>query len=203
MNKIIVFDFDKTLTSKDTNLDFFLFAGKHKKFFVFRILMYFCFLILRKIKLISNLRLKNFGVILFLKNITESEFSALCNQFSKTIELNRSIQKLLLEHSVKGDRVLVITASLAAYVQPIFPEIEVIGSELNFNVHPVNIGVHCHGQNKVEHLNKLNITKIDVLYTDSISDLPMARISTQINLVNKRGIQQFSTVEQFILTLEQ
>ena len=69
--KLIVFDFDKTLTWKDTNLGFFTFAGKRKPFFPIRLLIYIGLKILRKLRLISNVKLKNMGLQLFIGKFPE------------------------------------------------------------------------------------------------------------------------------------
>lgn len=198
ISKVVVFDFDKTLTTKDTNLGFYKFAGRQQPLFVFKLLIYFGLLLFRKLRLVSNTRLKNLGLYLFLKNKNENDIVLLSENYSKFIELNMLVKDQLIIHKNESDRVVIATASLSSYVRPIFPEIEVVGSELDFTCNRIKLKTHCYSQKKVDCLNLIGIKKIDILYTDSLSDMPVAKISNIINLVKRGEIIQCNSFKDFV-----
>jgi HAD superfamily phosphoserine phosphatase-like hydrolase len=197
VDKIVVFDFDKTLTLKDTNLGFYLFAGKKQSFFIIKLIIYFGLMLFRKLRLISNSRLKNFGLYLFLRDKDEKSILTISENYSKCIKMNTIVKDMLQVHKKDNDRVIISTASLSSYVRPIFPEIEVVGSELDFTSMHIKLKTHCYKQKKVEYLNSIGIKKIDIFYTDSLSDLPMVMIAKKIILVKKNEIIAFNSVNDF------
>ena len=196
--KIIIFDFDKTLTVEDTNLGFFKFAGKDDKFFQVRLLCYYFLLVIRKFRLISNIRLKNLGLLLFLYRISETEFLEICRKYSQKIELKSSIYSALQRHFDAGDKVVVLTASLTEYVKPLFPGIEVIGSDVGFTGCRIRLSSHCYREEKIQCLRRNGINQYQVLYTDSYSDLPLAQVAEKIFLVQGNSIVNCENVEEFI-----
>ena len=203
MNKVVVFDFDKTLTFKDTNLGFFKFAGREQPLFVLKLVLYLLFSLFRKLKIVSNTRLKNLGLFLFFSKKTEIDIYILSMGYSKIIKLNDSVYDILLRHRKEKNRVIIATASFTSYIKPIFPGIEVAGSEIDYTKTPIRLKTHCFSQKKVECLNLMGIDKIDILYTDSLSDLPMAEIANAINLVKKNEIVLCKSVKDFIIALEE
>lgn len=87
MRKIVVFDFDKTLTDIDTTLPFFAFCSKGSRLRLFFLNIYYLLKILSKFKIISVKKEKEIGLLLFCPRDI-NEFKRLCYQFSKTISLN-------------------------------------------------------------------------------------------------------------------
>lgn len=201
-NKVVVFDFDKTLTLRDSNFGFFKFAGKQQQFFTIRLLIYFGLLAFRKLKLLSNTKLKNLGLSLFLSKKSESDVLFISEEYAKTIQLNNCVKDILLSQHKTGARVVIATASLTTYVKPIFPEIEVAGSELVYTSKQMRLKNHCNKQKKVECLNKMGIYKINVLFTDSISDLPLAKISDEIYLVKNNKLVHCCSLNDFFIALK-
>lgn len=67
MNSVIVYDFDKTLTYKDTLLGFFMHVGRRKRFYIPRLLLYMLYMVKSKAGMMSNTMLKEKGVNLFFK----------------------------------------------------------------------------------------------------------------------------------------
>lgn len=201
MQKIVVFDFDKTITVNDTNLLFFKFAGEKHSLYYLRLLVYFCSLALRKIRLISNLSLKNIGLLLFIGKKSKSDVVVLCRDFAKTIKLNNSVTTLVFSNFEKGNRVLIVSASINEYIIALFPKVEVIGSMLEYDSPIVKLKNHCYHQEKIKRLAVIGINKIDILYTDSISDLPLVKISDEINLIKKYKIIECSSLDDFVKEL--
>jgi phosphoserine phosphatase len=191
---IIVYDFDKTLTDRDTLFGFYKFQAFKSVFYYCKILIYFACMLLAKIKLISNDRLKNIGIQLFLKNLSDEEFKSKCENYKHAIAYN-----FLYENTnfSKLENTYIISASFEDYIKPIFPKhIQVVGSKLN----PIQctLSFNCYGQNKVAALAKFDIREIDIFYTDSISDLPLVKMAKKTILVKKNKLIECRTINEFI-----
>lgn len=184
-------------------LGFFFYCGKNKRFFVLRKLFYIFFLFLRKLKLISNLKLKNQGLKIFVSGFKEIYLKQLSQEYSKKIALKKSTLKKLESYNPNKWNVYIITASFINYVEPLFPKHKVIGSELKFTKKKIGLKSHCYKEEKVNELKKLGINKIDVLFTDSLNDLPLAELAQEINLVMGNVIIPSNNVENFIEAFEQ
>lgn len=200
--KTIVFDFDKTLTLKDTNLGFFMFLGKRRSLYPLRLIIYLGLVTLRKLRVITNLQLKNMGLSLFAGKQPPNDFMTACHHYASTIVLNDQTQERLVNHREKGDHVIIATASLTDYVRPLFPDIEVFGSELEYFGKGLRLKMHCYQEKKVEVLQQNGIQKIDVLYTDSLSDIHLARMAEEIMLVKKGAIVFCPSIDDFITALK-
>ncbi len=197
--KIVVFDFDKTITYIDTNTPFFVFSSKKVFFFYFRFFFYYLLKLLTKIKLISNLKLKNIGLKLFIGKIDKNKFNQLCVEFSKTIKLKKQIIEIINSYISSKYEVIISTASLESYVIPLFSkDVKVYGSTVVFNKGVPKIGFHSYGENKIELLKNNNIIKIDVLYTDSFSDFCLAKITKNIKIVDNENIIKVDDINDFI-----
>lgn len=187
--KIQIYDFDKTLTYRDTFLDFFFFIQKTKygrqnyfKYFFAKFISIASFL-----GLITNHHYKNLIARLYLNKINIEEVELLGEEYSKTIELNS-----LFENSKNNEsetRKIIISASPSIYISPLFKdsETEVYGSELKLNhKRQFYFSSNNYAKNKLSVLNKLGIKNIDVFYTDSITDQSLMKI-TKKNFIVKRS----------------
>jgi phosphoglycolate phosphatase-like HAD superfamily hydrolase len=83
---VIAFDFDGTLTDKDTLLGFFV--QFKTRFKIVKIILYLMAMIITKLKIISNTRLKAIGVLFFLKEKSKSEIETIGEAYARTIKLN-------------------------------------------------------------------------------------------------------------------
>ena len=195
--KIIVFDFDKTLTYKDTMIGYYIFVSNKGFLFAFKMFIYLFYMILAKIKYISNDKLKIKGVNLFLKDKDMTEIKNKSIDYSKKILLN----KLYFNYNFNNlnEQILIVSASFHNYIYPLFPKnVKVIGSELGINKKKiVQLDSNCYSEKKVELLKNIGIEKIDVLYTDSISDLPLAKISSSIIIVSGNNYTKCSSYYEF------
>jgi len=62
MKEIIVYDFDKTLTYKDTLYGFFKAVANRDIFYFPKLFIYISFMVFAKLGLISNTTLKEYGI---------------------------------------------------------------------------------------------------------------------------------------------
>jgi len=184
---VIVFDFDKTLTQKDTVLGF-LSATSDKGFMPVRRLVFLFFSVLHKFRFISNDRLKEAGIRLFLKNMEESMVKKSAAVYSKGIPLSNIYTT---EFVAKYPRAIIATASYEDYVRPLFKDNLVLAAKLGFKDGKVSgLKQNAFGPQKVKLLNEQGINTVDILYTDSFSDRALMNISTIVYLVKNDNIKK-------------
>ena len=196
MEKVIVFDFDKTLTYKDTLFDFFCFVTNKNLTYWLRVLFFIFAIILTKIGVITNYNLKQFGIFIFLKGISESDLFLKSKQYSKKIILNKLYHNFDFESRKK---IYIITASFVDYIIPLFPKnIKIFGSKFLFKKNKIYaLDFNCFKSNKKEILIRNGIKEIDVFYTDSLNDISLAKFSKKIIIVNGDNLHECKNIEEF------
>ena len=196
MKKITVYDFDKTLTKKDTLLGFFLFNEERSLLLNIKKMRYFIFMVLTKFKFISNTRLKEFGIKLFLSNLTTKELEYKYDNYKNEIEYNFLFEKT----DFSLNEIYIVSASFEEYLKPIFPaNVKIIASKLKYeDSKVVGLEFNCYEKDKITALKKVSINKIDTFYTDSISDLPLVNISEKTVLIKSEKQIICRNSEEFI-----
>jgi len=191
---IIVYDFDKTLTYTDTLFSFFRHCSKKDIFYILKLIAYFCIMLTTKFKFTSNNTLKQVGIRLFLYNKTRMEIQKLSKLFSSKIKFNRLYKELDFD---KSNEYYVISASFVEYLVPLFPKnVKVIGSKLLYHDDLVKgLKFNCYKENK---LRNLNLDKIDIFYTDSLSDYPLAKISKKTYIVDEDKMTLCIGIDKFL-----
>ena len=178
---VIVFDFDKTLTYKDTLFGFYRCVSGRALFHPLT-LFYLVYPILHKCRALSNDRLKRAGIALFLAGMSRQALMAGAKAYAETIALNRIYREIF----ACTPRPIVASASFEALLTCLFqPPATVVGATLRYNSRGEVVGLeqNCHGRQKVTRLKAIGITSIDKLYTDSFSDLALMNISKEVYLV--------------------
>lgn len=118
MKRIAAFDFDGTITCKDTLIEFLRFAGGSKRFYaVFA--LYSPLLVLMKLKLYSNQKAKEKIFAHYFKGMPIDQFDDLCRRFfeqkgQSLIYLDAKAQ--IAKHKAQGDEVIIISASIENWV---------------------------------------------------------------------------------------
>lgn len=164
MKKIYAFDFDGTLTTKDTLLEFIRFA-KGSGLMYAGLLLFSPLLILMKLHLYPNWKAKQKIFSWFFKGMKINEFDLLCRTFAQQNqhllrpEGKEKVRKILEEDDIT---VLVISASIDNWVRPFFDEfsenIRVIGTQIEIKTDRVTgrfTTKNCYGQEKVNRLKAL------------------------------------------------
>lgn len=183
----VVFDFDKTLTKKDTVLGFLL-AASDKGLIPVRRVIFLFFAVLHKFRLIGNDRLKQAGIGLFLQGMDEQTIRQKATVYAAGISLN-SIYNT--EFITKYPGAIIVTASYEDYVKPLFENNLLLAARLAYSNGKVSgLAQNAYGKQKVELLNKTGIGKVDIFYTDSFSDRPLMDISTVVYLVENNSIKK-------------
>lgn len=164
MRKIYAFDFDGTLTTKDTLLEFIRFAkGSGQMFRGF--LLFSPLLLLMKLHLYPNWKAKQQVLSYFFKGMNIDDFNALCTHFAeqnKHLLRPAGIEKVRQAIEEEQATVLIISASIDNWVRPFFDEIDkkiqVLGTQIETKGGCLTGQIttkNCYGQEKVNRLTAL------------------------------------------------
>jgi len=187
---IAVFDFDGTITNKDTLLEFIKFSkGKGRLYFGF--LLFSPLLMAMKLKIYPNWKAKQHLFSYFYKNVSIEIFNNWSNDFSFEIEkiLRFDAIEKLNFHKRNGDKIVIISASIENWIKPwaekagietvLATKIEIDKSGLltgNF------LTKNCYGQEKVNRLLEIfpdrSKNKI-IAYGDSRGDKELIQLADE------------------------
>ena len=180
MKKIVVFDFDGTLTCKDSFVEFIRFACGQRAFFL-GFLRYAHILVLMLLHLYSNDKAKELVFSHFFKGMSIDDFNTLCQKFalSHSYILRPEGIKTLRQAEEDGAEVLIISASVDNWVSQFFPSVRVLGTQIEVNDGYVTgrfLSNNCFGKEKVNRLLALYPNRSDyhlTAYGDSRGDKEM------------------------------
>jgi len=177
---LALFDFDGTLTSKDSLGKFLKYSVPRKTYLInmFKFLPNF---VLYKLKLIKNDISKQNLFAIFYTGIDEAEFKKKAQDFSLN-ELDKIILKdrfeLLKKHQKNGNRVIIVSASMKCWLQPWCDKnnIELLSTQLEFINSKFTgkfLTPNCYGKEKENRVKQhLNIKEYETIYAygDSSGD---------------------------------
>ena len=156
MKKIVAFDFDGTLTNRDTLLMFILDAKGLIAFtigFLYRLPL----IVMMKLRLYPNYRAKEKVFSYFFKGMSLDTFNTLCQRFADTHRhlLRPQAVETLEQAQADGAEVLIISASIDNWVQPFFPSVKVLGTQIEVKDGCLTgrfLTKNCYGQEKVNRI---------------------------------------------------
>lgn len=163
VKKVYAFDFDGTLTTKDTLLEFIRFARGNTAF-LFGFLLFFPLLVLMKLKLYPNWKTKQRVFSWFFKGMLIDDFNHLCTEFALHNKqlLRPKGMKAIKKAIEEGSQVVIISASIDNWVRPFFDEmgnnIIVVGTKIEVNNNHLTgkfTTNNCYGVEKVRRLQAL------------------------------------------------
>lgn len=190
VNKFLinVYDFDKTIYDGDSTIDFYLFCIIKRPIIIISLPISILYFIAYKLKIINKIRFKE-KFFLFLKYTPNID---------KMIELfwNKNLKKIKQWFiNDKSSNKIIISASPEFLLKPIINNInvmEIIASKVDKSTGKFN-SPNCYGEEKVKRLNeKYNNYVIENFYSDSLSDIWLAKISNNSYLVNKNNISKWN-----------
>ncbi|WLR41550.1 HAD-IB family hydrolase [Bacillus carboniphilus] len=198
MNKITLFDLDKTLIKSDSMFLFLCYGIKKNPFTSFIIFPILVSTILYKLKFISAKKAKEYYYYP-INYLQEEEIKTFYEQILKD-KLYKEAVKELKRRKKEGYYNLVISASPYAYIKYFkeHPYIDdVIGTELYMHEGRYTnkiLGNNCKGKEKVVRINKhlenkglkINFEQ-SYAYSDSLSDSPMFSLVQNKYVINYRG----------------
>lgn len=156
MKKIYAFDFDGTLTTRDSFLEFIRYVCGNWALCK-GILRYSPLLVLMKLGLYPNWKAKQKVFAYFFKGMPLKDFA----QQGRLFALDR--QHLLRPQGVdmvkqaqaEDAEVLIVSASIDHWVQPFFPEVKVVGTQVEVEEGRLTgrfLTKNCYGQEKVNRI---------------------------------------------------
>jgi len=185
--KLVLFDFDGTITTKDTLLEFLTYyKGKSKV--VSGLIALSPVLASYALGLIPNWKAKQALLRYFIGGTPVEEFNAICKEFSQRIipKLVRPKALHIIEQYLRDKAtVIVVSASAENWVGPwceqtgvdyLATQLEVVDGKVTGNF----CGKNCHGPEKVDRIRKqLTLTDYDeiIAYGDSSGDREMFEIA--------------------------
>lgn len=180
--KTIVFDFDGTLSYKDSMTELFneQMTGCRKLYRVY----YYLLKVLAKLK-ITTVKFEKEQMLKLLFHSDVAAFAKASCEQAKNFKLNPAFSKVQ-EHLTKGDRVVVLSASSMYFLSEVFKgmNVELVGTTLiQENGHILGIGRHPFFHEKVECLKQMGICEVDEMYYDSKWDevlIPICKVSHKV-----------------------
>jgi phosphoserine phosphatase len=186
---VIVFDFDKTLTERDTLFGFYRSVHKDSWSFQFKRIINLGAALIYKMGIIDNDQLKKIGINLFLKGQSVNALKLKAKEYISDVKLNQIYYNNFLD-TQKQNR-LIISASFEIYLKELFPDEIVVGSLLKIeNGKVVGLERNMFGNQKRNYLFNMGIEEIACLYTDSYSDLPIMKMSEKILHVKNGSLNE-------------
>lgn len=187
-SKLILLDFDGTLTTKDTLFAFIKYYHGWRKFLL-GILVLSPLLILLKFKILSRHRTKEFVLTWFFKNESITKFDKKCSTFSQTIVpmLIRNGVSDFIKSNTKCAEICIVSASVENWIIPwataqkivcIGTKLEVINGKITGKIE----GKNCNGIEKVNRVKKYYDTSLFhsiIAYGDTSGDLEMLKMATE------------------------
>jgi HAD superfamily hydrolase (TIGR01490 family) len=189
--RIAFFDFDGTITKKDTLIDFIRYAKGDKKFILGMIYLS-PMLLLYSLKIISNYKAKQKLFSYFFNGYTQETFKKLATEYSlrfvDRLVRQKAMDKIIY-HKSQGDKVVVVSASIDCWIRPwceknnielIATKIEIIEDTISGNFLTKN----CYGIEKVNRIkDNYNLDEYDYIfgYGDSSGDKEMLSIVNEKN----------------------
>jgi phosphatidylglycerophosphatase C len=187
--QIAFFDFDGTITSKDSFLEFIKFQ-KGQLYFYAGLLMCSPWLIGYAFGLLSNNMAKEKLITFFFKNQQIENFNETCLQFS-SIDLKKIIRIAALQEiaqlKLQGFEVVIVSASIENWLQPcceknniklIATKLQIVDNKLTGKME----GLNCNAEEKLRRIKEAyNLADYETIYCygNTKGDKPMLGVATK------------------------
>lgn len=180
--RVYAFDFDGTLTKNDTLLLFVAFV-RGRMMLLLGLLLFTPLLLLMKLRLVSNGRIKQRFFSFYFKGMSEKEFNNYCVSFAtvyKSIVREKGMIKIK-EALAKKCEVLIVSASIRNWVEPFFMDVPVIIVATEIEIEDGKVTGkfrtnNCYGKEKVRRILKFFPNRDEyelTAYGDSSGDRKM------------------------------
>jgi HAD superfamily hydrolase (TIGR01490 family) len=188
-SKLVLFDFDGTITTSDTMFLFTRFAVGDVRFLAGMGLLA-APLALHKAGLMSAQAAKEIFISHFFRGMEQSEFDRLGKTFAETripAFIRPAAADAIRDHKRTNSRIVVVSASAQNWMKhwALNEGLEVLATRLEVADGKITgkiTGCNCNGDEKVtrirEHINLSDFTEI-VAYGDTKGDLPMLALATE------------------------
>lgn len=185
MNKKILHcsDFDGTLTTVDTLLSFIRFA-RGTAMFVWGFVLHLPLLVLMKLKLYSNDKMKERIFGFFFQGMPLQSFEHLCQEYARRHRhiLRKQGEEMINCAIARGEEVMIVSASIDRWIAPFFQHhsgVQVVSTTIEVKEGKVTgkfLSPNCYGAEKVERIQALIKERNNyyiIAYGDSRGDQEM------------------------------
>ena len=185
--RIAFFDFDGTITTKDTLLEFVKYCKGPSRFYL-GFLLTSPWMVAYKLKIISNQKAKEQFLSFFFRNYPLTRFHQLCDTFAK-----EAIPQLIRPKALReiarlqqaGAEVVIVSASPENWIRPWSDQagVQLLSTRLAVKDDKLTgkiMGRNCHGEEKVRRIKEaFTLSGYDEVYAygDTRGDLPMLRMA--------------------------
>lgn len=162
MKKVYAFDFDGTLTTKDTFIQLIAYA-RGWWHLIGGLLLFAPILVLMKLRLYPNWKAKQQVFSFFFKGMSIDAFDELCRNFAHDSQklLRKKGVRTLSEAVAEGSDVVIVSASIINWVEPFFSDyggaVKVEGTKIDVRNDIVTgkfLTKNCYGEEKVKRISR-------------------------------------------------
>lgn len=187
---MIGYDFDKTIYKGDSSTDFFFYMIFSRPYLLLFVPYFLVVFALYGLKVIGK---KRFKECMFFFVPLYSNINKIVDKFWQ-----RNANKLVKWYppQKQDENDVIVSASLSFIIKPVLEMLNIKNYlATNYNVKTGKIyGENCYGEAKVEEFKRVYPKKkLEAFYSDSLSDLPMMRISDKAYLVSGEKVEEINT----------
>jgi len=187
--KLALFDFDGTITRKDSFLDFIIHVVGARRFLT-GLLVLSPFIIAYKLKIISNSKAKEFVLGFFFRGWDANRFKNAAYNYSRD-KLPRIVRKTAMKrlnwHKQEGHKVVIVSASIDDVLRNWcdMNEVDLIATQIEVRDGKLTgkfLSKNCYGPEKVSRLKeRFNLTECEYIYAygDSRGDREMLALADE------------------------
>jgi len=186
-NNIAFFDFDGTISNKDSLIEFIQYAVGKPRYYI-GIIYLSPLLILFKLKIIKNHKAKEIFLAHFFKNWDRDKFVNIADKYSLE-ELDKIVRKNALDrinwHKYQGDKIVIVSASIDCWLIKWCKRenLSLLATKLDYLDNKLTgkfLTPNCYGQEKVNRIHEAYYLKdYDIIYAygDSIGDKELLELA--------------------------
>lgn len=200
MKNLAIFDFDGTITKKDTFNELIKFHCGSFHFY-FGMLQNILIIILYLCKRVSNAQMKAHLFNYFLGDLSKQEYNKLCSDFSSVVLPNlirKDIYQIIQDYLKKNFKIVILSASFIDWIKPWAYNngiTDIICTKYHRTSHEIYIDEKesCYGKNKLVMLEKKfpNYRSYKIYaYGDSKSDYYFMNVANRAYFV-KNGVKEW------------
>jgi len=187
--KLVLFDFDGTITTDDSLIKFIRFVVGDVRF-IRGMTLLLPMLIAYKLKIIPNHKAKQYMLTYFFKGMSEEKFMQVANEYSlnhiKSILRPKAMEKIAW-HKEQGHKIVVVSASIECWLKPWCDEnnLELIATKLEIKNKIITgklLTKNCYGiekANRVQEKYNLNDYSHIYAYGDSRGDIELLKLADE------------------------
>lgn len=188
-NTLVLFDFDGTITTKDTLFELIKYHKGNNSFYM-GMMRHFAELALHKTGFIASQPMKEKVMTHFWENTSEEEFGKICASFASTVLprlLREQAINTIKEYKAKGFDMAVVSASCEDWVKPFCDKYSLVCLSSILKKKDGKLtgkleGLNCNGEEKVNRVKAFFDTgSYDsiIAYGDTKGDKPMLQFATE------------------------